>query len=61
MGKGKGLLSQNIYNDPKVLILDEPTTGLDKISEEKIIYSIKKLKGTINIIIISHKKGNRNL
>ena len=49
-------LARALYNDPKVLILDEPTTGLDKISEEKIIYSIKKLKGTINIIIISHKK-----
>ena len=38
-------LARALYNDPKVLILDEPTTGLDKISEEKIIYSIKKIKG----------------
>ena len=49
-------LARALYNDPKVLILDEPTTGLDKASEEELISSIKKLKGTINIIIISHKK-----
>ena len=49
-------LARALYNDPQVLILDEPSTGLDKISEQKLISSIKKLKGTINIIIISHKK-----
>ena len=49
-------LARAIYNEPQVLILDEPSTGLDKISEKKLISSIKKLKGTINIIIITHKK-----
>ena len=49
-------LARALYNNPQVLILDEPTTGLDKVSEEEFISSLKKLKGTINIIIISHKK-----
>ena len=49
-------LARALYNDPQVLILDEPTTGLDKVSEEEFISSLKKLIGTINIIIISHKK-----
>ena len=49
-------LARALYNDPQVLILDEPSTGLDKNSENKLISSLKKLKGTINIIIISHKE-----
>ena len=49
-------LARALYHDPEVLILDEPTTGLDKISENKLISSLKKLKGKISIIIISHKK-----
>ena len=49
-------LARALYNEPQVLILDEPTSGLDKNSENKLIKSLKQLKGTINIIIISHKK-----
>ncbi len=49
-------LARALYNDPQVLILDEPTTGLDKVSEGELISSLKKLKGSINIVIISHKK-----
>ena len=49
-------LARALYNDPKILILDEPSSGLDKTAEKKLITSLEKLKGTINIIIISHKK-----
>ncbi len=49
-------LARALYNNPEVLILDEPSTGLDKNSEKKLISSLIKLKGKINIIIISHKK-----
>ena len=49
-------LARALYNEPQVLILDEPSTGLDKYSEKKLISSIKKLVGSINIIIISHKR-----
>ena len=49
-------LARALYNNPKVLILDEPATGLDIDSEKKLINSIQKLKGKITIIIVSHKK-----
>ncbi len=49
-------LARALYNEPQVLILDEPSTGLDKVSEKKLISSIKELRGTITIIIITHKK-----
>ena len=48
-------LARALYNEPQILILDEPSSGLDKTAEKKLISSLDKLKGSINIIIISHK------
>ena len=36
-------LAQAILKDPEILILDEPTTGLDPIIGRQIILLIKKL------------------
>ena len=53
--KQKLALARALYSEPKILILDEPTTGLDKNSENELIFSIQKLLGSMVIIIISHK------
>jgi ABC-type multidrug transport system ATPase subunit len=40
--------------DPKVLFLDEPTTGLDPVNKRFIWNIIKKLKKGRSIILTSH-------
>ncbi len=40
--------------DPKVLILDEPTIGLDIKSRENLLEKLKRISSEIIVIIISH-------
>ena len=54
-------LARALYSDPEVLLLDEPSTGLDKLSEDQLISAINKIKGKMTIIIISHKKEIINI
>ena len=52
--KQKVTLARTIYKDSEILILDEPTSSLDKINENKIIDDIIARKSGKTIIIISH-------
>jgi len=47
-------LARAILRKPKLLVLDEPSTGLDKITRDTIIKNIEKMKGSITIVIVSH-------
>ena len=49
-------LARAIYSEPKILILDEPSSSLDENSQNDFIMSIKNLIGKMTIIIVSHKK-----
>ncbi len=40
--------------EPKVLILDEPTIGLDTFSRSNLMESLKRISKEITILIISH-------
>ena len=48
-------LARALYFESEILILYEPTSALDKNSENKFLKLIKKLKKKKTIIIISHK------
>jgi energy-coupling factor transport system ATP-binding protein len=54
--KRKVAIASIIAFNPKVIILDEPTIGLDSISKKNLLQLIKKLKQRLNktIILISH-------
>lgn len=57
--KQRAVIAMALALNPKLVIADEPTTGLDVITQAKIISELKRLrKSTINsMIVISHDIG----
>ena len=47
-------LARAFFNNPEILILDEPTNSLDKENENKIIETLKRIKGQVTLVIVSH-------
>lgn len=49
-------LAQALAHGPKLLILDEPTNGLDPIARQRMIQLIKEIRteGSVRILISSH-------
>ena len=49
-------IAKALVSDPKIIILDEPTTGIDAQSEEQLYALLNKLnkESKITIIIVSH-------
>ena len=48
-------IARALFRKSKILILDEATSNLDNKTESRIIESIKKLKGKVTTIIVSHR------
>ena len=48
-------IARALYKKPKLLILDEATSSLDKLTETKIQQTIKKLGKDILVISIAHR------
>lgn len=47
-------IARSLYYDPKILILDEATSQMDKISEEKLFSAIVKNYEKLTLITVSH-------
>lgn len=49
-------LARALYSQPSLLVLDEATSALDDASQEVVQSAIEKLRGTITILAIAHRK-----
>ena len=49
-------IARTFYREPEILILDEPTSSLDKLNEKNFLNTLKKLKNKFTVIIVSHNK-----
>jgi len=54
-------IARAMYDNPSILILDEPTSSLDEESEKKVLNQIKKLKDNVTIIIATHDDIVKNI
>ncbi len=48
-------IARALYYEPKVLVLDEATSSLDNITEEKIMKTVHQLHQEKTIIIVAHR------
>ncbi|WP_343337187.1 Manganese transport system ATP-binding protein MntB [Terrisporobacter petrolearius] len=50
------MIAKALVSDPKIIILDEPTTGIDATSEEQLYTLLERLnkESKITIVIVSH-------
>ena len=53
-------IARALFRKSKILILDEATSNLDNNTESKIMESIKKLRGKVTTIIVSHRLSTLN-
>ena len=51
-------IARALVSDPKILILDEATSSLDKTNENQIIELMESLRDKVSIIFITHKPDN---
>lgn len=47
-------LARTLMLQPDLLLLDEPTSGLDPISTERIEHSLRALRGSLTIVLVTN-------
>jgi ATP-binding cassette subfamily C protein LapB len=48
-------LARSLLHDPKVLLLDEPTSSMDQGSEKKVVDSLKEVCFDKTMLIVTHR------
>ena len=48
-------IARALYRKPKILFFDEASSSLDNDTEDKLINSIKALKGELTIVMVAHR------
>lgn len=51
------LIARALASRPDLLLLDEPTTGIDMVGQESIYTILNRLKSRITIVMVSHDVG----
>ena len=51
-------IARALYFEPDLIFFDEPTSSLDEMNEKIILDTIKKIKKTSTIIMVTHKYKN---
>ena len=50
-------IARALYNNPKILVLDEATSGLDELTETTVMDDINKLRDSLTVILIAHRQS----
>ncbi len=48
-------IARALYHDPRVLVMDEPTSDLDAETERRILEAVEGLRGERTIIVVAHR------
>lgn len=48
-------IARALYNEPEILVLDEPTASLDMQSEKQILETLRGLRDRVTIVLVTHQ------
>ncbi len=61
-GEGRRLALARVYlKNAPILLLDEPTEGLDKETEDEVLNALAELAKNTTVIMVTHRKAGLNL